>query len=103
MKNVFLGELKNKTRIMATHKTKLLRDMDRIILMKDVKIVLDAGFDEVKDTQEYKEYNEHENHSSEEQSTHQSNFENRQEDKWDEIVTKKPEKEGSEEDELFTQ
>jgi ABC-type transport system involved in cytochrome bd biosynthesis fused ATPase/permease subunit len=53
MKNVFNGVLKQKTKIMATHKTKLLSEMDRVILMKNVSIILDGPYEEVRNTQEY--------------------------------------------------
>jgi len=39
MKNVFCGILKDKTRVMITHKSKLLQKMDRVILMRDMKII----------------------------------------------------------------
>jgi ATP-binding cassette, subfamily C (CFTR/MRP), member 4 len=39
MDNIFKGEMAGKTRIMVTHKIKLLEEVDRVILIKDGMIV----------------------------------------------------------------
>ena len=47
--NVFLGELKDKTRILITHAIDFLHLVDSIILMKDGAVVLHGSYDEIKD------------------------------------------------------
>jgi ATP-binding cassette subfamily C (CFTR/MRP) protein 1 len=56
MRDIFKGELKDTSRIMVTHKIKLLDQVDRVLLFKDGTIVASGTFDEVKHTQEYKDY-----------------------------------------------
>jgi ABC-type bacteriocin/lantibiotic exporter with double-glycine peptidase domain len=47
--NVFMGELKNKTRVLVTHAIDFLHLVDRILLMKDGEIILSGGYEEIKD------------------------------------------------------
>lgn len=56
MEKVFKKMMLGKTRVMVTHKIKLLKDVDRVILMKDGKIVAQGTYDKIKHTQEYKDY-----------------------------------------------
>ena len=42
--NVFLGELKNKTRILVTHAVDFLHLVDTIILIKDGELLLQGSF-----------------------------------------------------------
>ena len=46
--NVFLGELKNKTRILVTHTADFLHLVDKVILLKEGEIILEGSFDQVK-------------------------------------------------------
>ena len=46
--NVFVGDLKNKTRILVTHAVDFLHLVDRIILLKEGEIILEGSFEEVK-------------------------------------------------------
>jgi ABC-type multidrug transport system fused ATPase/permease subunit len=50
MRDIFKGELKNTSRIMVTHKIKLLDQVDRVLLFKDGTIVASGPFEEVKKT-----------------------------------------------------
>ncbi len=45
--NVFVGELKNKTRILVTHAVDFLHLVDRIILFKDGQIILEGPYEEL--------------------------------------------------------
>ena len=45
--NVFLGHLKNKTRVLVTHAVDFLNLVDRIILMKDGHIFLQGSYEEI--------------------------------------------------------
>lgn len=44
-KNVFAGELKNKTRILVTHAVDFLHLVDRIMLFKDGQIILEGPYE----------------------------------------------------------
>ena len=46
--NVFLGELKNKTRILVTHAVDFLHLVDQIILLKDGQVHLNGSYQEIK-------------------------------------------------------
>jgi ABC-type bacteriocin/lantibiotic exporter with double-glycine peptidase domain len=46
--NVFVGDLKNKTRILVTHAVDFLHLVDKIILLKEGEIILEGSFEEVK-------------------------------------------------------
>ena len=46
--NVFVGDLKNKTRILVTHAVDFLHLVDRIILLKEGEIILEGSFEDVK-------------------------------------------------------
>ena len=49
-KNVIMGELKNKTRILITHAIDFLHLADKIIVMKDGQIVQFGTFNSLKDS-----------------------------------------------------
>lgn len=46
--NVFVGDLKDKTRILVTHAVDFLHLVDKIILLKEGEIILEGSFEEVK-------------------------------------------------------
>jgi ABC-type bacteriocin/lantibiotic exporter with double-glycine peptidase domain len=46
--NVFVGDLKNKTRILVTHAVDFLHLVDKIILLKEGEIILEGSFEEIK-------------------------------------------------------
>lgn len=46
-KNVFLKKFKNKTRVLVTHAVDFLKFVDRIILLKKGKIVLNGSYEEL--------------------------------------------------------
>jgi len=46
--NVFMGELKNKTRILVTHAADFLHLADKILLLKEGEIILEGSFEQVK-------------------------------------------------------
>ena len=48
-KNVFLGLLKNKTRILVTHAIEYLPHVDDIIVFKGGKIILHGKYQDIKD------------------------------------------------------
>lgn len=47
--NVFLGELKKKTRVLVTHAVDFLHLVDTIILLKDGEVLLQGSYEEIKD------------------------------------------------------
>ena len=47
-KNVFMSKLKQKTRILVTHAVDFLHLVDRIILLKQGKVVFQGAYEEVK-------------------------------------------------------
>lgn len=47
--NVFLGELKDKTRILITHAIDFLHLVDSIVLLKDGEVILHGNYEEIKD------------------------------------------------------
>lgn len=47
--NVFLGELKKKTRILVTHAVDFLHLVDSIVLLKDGEVLLQGSYEEIKD------------------------------------------------------
>ena len=53
---VFNGVLREKTRIMVTHKLEILHQMDRIIMIEKGNIVLNGPYFEVEGTQKFKEF-----------------------------------------------
>lgn len=57
MKNVFLEKLKHKTRIMVTHKLKILSVVDRIIIMQDLRIAEDGPYEQIAQKKLFKEIN----------------------------------------------
>jgi ATP-binding cassette subfamily C (CFTR/MRP) protein 1 len=46
--NVFMGELKNKTRILVTHAADFLHLADKVLLLKEGEIILEGSFEQVK-------------------------------------------------------
>lgn len=46
--NVFVGLLKNKTRILVTHSVDYLHLVDKIILLQNGEIILQGSYDELK-------------------------------------------------------
>ena len=46
-KNVFVGELKNKTRVLVTHAVDFLHMVDKIILLKKGEIVLTGRYQDI--------------------------------------------------------
>ena len=42
---VFMGELKNKTRILVTHAVDFIHLVDRILVIKEGKIILQGSFE----------------------------------------------------------
>lgn len=56
MDQVFKQELFNKTKILVTHKIDVLKDVDRIILMKQGAILLDDDRQSVMNSPEFQEY-----------------------------------------------
>lgn len=46
--NVFMGELKNKTRILVTHAADFLHFADKVLLLKEGEIILEGSFEQVK-------------------------------------------------------
>ena len=57
MKNVFLEKLKHKTRVMVTHKLKILSVVDRIVIMQDLKIAEDGPYGKISQKKLFKEIN----------------------------------------------
>ena len=49
--NVFMGELKHKTRVLVTHAVDFLHLVDRIILLKEGEIILTGKYEDIKDDQ----------------------------------------------------
>lgn len=47
-KNVFISKLKQKTRILVTHAVDFLHLVDRIILLKQGRVVFQGAYEEVK-------------------------------------------------------
>ncbi len=45
---VFVGELKNKTRILVTHAVDFLHLVDKIFVIKEGKIILQGSFESIK-------------------------------------------------------
>ena len=60
------------TRLLVTHATHLLDQVDEVILMKNGEIVANGSFDQVKNTKEFKQYNiaNTENNGEEENEHH---------------------------------
>lgn len=48
-KNVFMGQLKDKTRILVTHAVDFLHLVDNIILLKDGEIILQGNYEDIKE------------------------------------------------------
>jgi ATP-binding cassette, subfamily C (CFTR/MRP), member 1 len=55
MNKVFVGILKGKTRILVTHKLKLIEHMDRVYLMKNGTIAVESSSHYIKLTPEYQD------------------------------------------------
>lgn len=51
LKNVILGYLKEKTRILATHAIDILHMADRIILVNEGRITAQGSYDDLKDNE----------------------------------------------------
>lgn len=68
LKNVFLGELKGKTRILVSHHLGLLDSVDKVLIMKKGKIVREGGYKGIKDSHEFRELQEKDTNSDEESS-----------------------------------
>lgn len=47
--NVLLDHLKDKTRILVTHAVDFLHLVDRVLVIKDGKLVLDGNYENIKD------------------------------------------------------
>lgn len=47
--NVFMGQLKNKTRVLVTHAVDFLHLVDNIILLKEGQIILQGNYEDIKD------------------------------------------------------
>ena len=47
--NVFMGQLKDKTRILVTHAVDFLHLVDNIILLKDGEIILQGNYEDIKE------------------------------------------------------
>ena len=45
--NVFVGELKTKTRVLVTHAVDFLHLVDKIILLKDGEIILSGKYSDI--------------------------------------------------------
>lgn len=60
MKNVFEKKLKDKTRVLVTHKLDLLESVDRIIILKQGEILFDGSYEKAIQTKEFKELDEEE-------------------------------------------
>lgn len=58
MKNVFCKQLKDKTRVLVTHKLDLLEAVDRVIIMKNGKIAFNGDYEAAKRTQEFRDLSE---------------------------------------------
>jgi ABC-type transport system involved in cytochrome bd biosynthesis fused ATPase/permease subunit len=56
MDEVFMGHLKDRTKIMVTHHLHHMHHIDKVYLMKDAQIVAQGTYEEVKKTKEFKEY-----------------------------------------------
>lgn len=54
LENVFKKELRGKTRVIVTHKLNLLKNFDRVVVIKLGKIVADGTFNGIKETDEYR-------------------------------------------------
>lgn len=48
-KNVFMGQLKDKTRILVTHAVDFLHLVDNVILLKDGEIILQGNYEDIKE------------------------------------------------------
>lgn len=53
MKHVFKQTLRTKTRVMVTHKVSLLKDVDRVVLLNQGKIVAHGKYEDIIKTPEY--------------------------------------------------
>ena len=75
MDQVFLEELGSTTRVMVTNIIKYLRNVDRVILVKEGAIVLDGKYDDVKHEPEFIEFCLRNEEESEQDSEDDSDFE----------------------------
>lgn len=48
-KNVFTGQLKNKTRVLVTHAVDFLHMVDSIILLKEGEVILQGRYEDIKE------------------------------------------------------
>lgn len=55
---VLTGDMKDKTRLLITHASHLLDQMDEVLLFEEGKIVQSGKYEQVSKTKEYKRYNE---------------------------------------------
>ena len=58
LKSALMGHLKNKTRILVTHKLESLRYVDYIYIFKEGQIVAEGDFSAIKTTAYYREIEE---------------------------------------------
>lgn len=45
--NVFVGELRNKTRVLVTHAVDFLHLVDRVVILKEGEVVLSGSYDQL--------------------------------------------------------
>ena len=72
MDQVLLGDLRSKTRVMVTNKIKHLQSVDRVILIKKGRIILDGDYREIKSHPEFIEFCEQKKDVSEVPKTQKS-------------------------------
>ena len=46
---VFMGDLKNKTRVLVTHAIDFLHLVDELIVLKEGRVVLSGAYEDIKD------------------------------------------------------
>jgi ABC-type bacteriocin/lantibiotic exporter with double-glycine peptidase domain len=49
VQNCLLGDLKNKTRILVTHSTEFLEQVDRIVMMDQGRVIMQGKFEQIKE------------------------------------------------------
>ena len=48
-KNVFIGELQSKTRVLVTHAVDFLHLVDIVVLLKDGEVVLSGSYEDIQE------------------------------------------------------
>lgn len=69
MENLFLKKMKEKTRILITHKLDVLSKVDRVLIMKDGEIIQDGSYEKIRKSEEFKELKEEEEFNNEQEES----------------------------------